>query len=333
MSQRTAVYAVRGPRPRPLQVVTEPLPDPAKGQVQLEVEAHGVAFGDVMRRLGVGAPWGPFVPGYDVVGRVVANGRDVQLPGGSRWYALLQPTGLGGYASRVNVAAKLLVPVPEGVAAPEAVALGLNHITARQLLRFAPSGGTVLIQGISGGLGTALLDVARLTGHRVLGTASERNHDRVRARGGLPFDYREPAWPQAVLEASQGGVDLALETVSGKSLQTSHRLTRRGGTVVFMGFTGSAREGGWAFLKDLAAAAPVYLFPRGRTVRTYGITVTRGSSRDPCVRDMAWVLEQHANGRLPSPRGRTFPLHEAAAAHALLLEGRGEGKMVLVAEP
>jgi NADPH:quinone reductase-like Zn-dependent oxidoreductase len=140
------------------------MPVPKRGEVRISVEAAGVAFGDVAQRRGAyfgGAPAMPYTPGYDVVGSVDAIGDDVsEAAVGDRVAAL---TLFGGYARYVCVPAEWAVKVPPPLDAAKAVALVLNSTTAWQLMRrvaLVRDGDAILVYGGSGGVGTALLDLA-----------------------------------------------------------------------------------------------------------------------------------------------------------------------------
>src|SRR5687768_9551271 len=159
-------------------------PSPAAGQALVRVEASGVSFAEQQMRRAkyYDQPAFPFVPGYDLVGTVVeaGTGVDPALTGG-RFAAL---TKIGGWASHALVDAADLVPVPEGVDPAEAETVVVNGLTAWQMLHGVAkvaAGQTVLVHGANGGVGSTLVQLARLAGARVVGTASPRHHDAVRS--------------------------------------------------------------------------------------------------------------------------------------------------------
>src|SRR5262245_29257281 len=167
--------------PDVLTLIQEPVPVPKPGEVRIHVEAAGVSFGDVAQRANLffaGAPPMPYTPGYDIVGRVDAIGDGVSEAGVGDRVAVL--TLLGGYARYVCVPSSWLVPIPEHLDASEAVAIILNYTTAWQMLRRVArvrGGETVLVYGASGGVGSAVLDVAKHLQLRVAAAASRRWHD------------------------------------------------------------------------------------------------------------------------------------------------------------
>jgi NADPH2:quinone reductase len=170
----------------------------------MRVHAAGVAFLDLLMREGTypGGPKPPFTPGYDLVGEVESTGAGVRgLQVGQRVAAL---TVYGSYTDWICLPADDLVPVPDGLDAAEAVSLVLNYVTAYQLLhraaRVAP-GERILVQGAAGGVGTAILQLGRLAGLEVFGTASAKDLEVVASLGATPIDRRRDDFV-AVLRAA-----------------------------------------------------------------------------------------------------------------------------------
>ncbi len=331
MSRRVVVRASGGPE---VLVLEEgPLPVPRRGQVRIRVRAAGVAFGDLMRRRGVLAPWRPFTPGYDVVGEVEAVGPGVAAAWeGERVACLLRPTGLGGYAEHALARVPDLVRVPEGLDEATAAALVLNYVTAWQIVHRVAGlrpGQRLLVHGASGGVGTALLDVGRHAGLTLYGTASARKHDLLRARGAEPIDYRSEDVVARVLALAGDGVDAVADPIGGENLAISRAVLRRGGTLVFFGITGEIERGLGALGAGMCRVATLALRPDGRRVRPYGITVPPGSSRGRCREDLERVLALAAEGVFTPAIGARLPLAEAAEAHRRLEAGEVVGKVVL----
>src|SRR4051812_26467786 len=196
--------------PRGLQIRHGAVPAAGPGQVVIRMEATGVSFAEQQMRRGryYDQPPFPFVPGYDLVGTVLTTGAGV-TPGlaGRRVAALVK---VGGWASHVLLDAADAVEVPEGIGAAEAETLVVNGITAWQMLHRRArvrSGGTILVHGANGGVGTVLVQLARAAGLKVIGTASARHHETLRAMGVLPVDYRAQDVPARVRELAPGGVD------------------------------------------------------------------------------------------------------------------------------
>lgn len=214
--------------PDGLRVTTRELPAPGPGQALLRVEASGISFAEQQMRRGkyYDQPSFPFVPGYDVVGTVL-EAPDPALVG--RRVAAM--TKIGGWSSHLVVDAADLVPVPAGLDAADAETFVVNGITAWQMLhrkaRVRP-GGTILVHGASGGVGTTLVQLARAAGIHVIGTASARNADVVTALGATALDYRGDV-PAQVRALAPGGVDAVFDHVGGPGIVDSFRLLAPGG--------------------------------------------------------------------------------------------------------
>jgi NADPH2:quinone reductase len=159
--------------PEDLRVIEEECPSPGPGAVRVKVLAAGVSLPDLLAREGVHpeTPRLPYTPGWDLVGTID------QLGPGVTGFAVGQTIAAmpihGGYAQYVRLPRQKLVPVPPGLDPAEAVAVVLNYITAYQMLHRtaqARSGQRMLVHGASGGVGSAMLQLARLAGVTMYGT-------------------------------------------------------------------------------------------------------------------------------------------------------------------
>ncbi|MFB7576472.1 alcohol dehydrogenase catalytic domain-containing protein [Streptomyces sp. NPDC056165] len=180
--------------PEGLQIRQAAVPDAGPGQIVIAMEATGVSFAKQQMRRGryYDQPPFPFVPGYDLVGRVLATGPGVDPNlAGRRVAALVK---VGAWASHVVVDAEDAVLVPDGLSATEAETVVVNGITARQMLHSRArvrAGQTVLVHGAGGGVGSVLVQLARAAGVKVIGTASPRHHEALRELDVIPVDYRD----------------------------------------------------------------------------------------------------------------------------------------------
>ncbi|CAA9453410.1 MAG: Quinone oxidoreductase [uncultured Rubrobacteraceae bacterium] len=318
--------------PEVLEVHRRDLPGLEPGQVMVRVEAAGVSFAEVQMLKGryFGQPKFPFVPGYDLVGTVeeVGEGVDEGLLG-LRVAALTQT---GAWAERVALDAKDLAPVPEVLDPAEAVAVVTNGVTAWQMLHRAARvrpGQTVLVHGASGGVGTLLVQLARLAGAEVIGTASASKHGHVRALGAVPIDYRGEDVPERVREISPGGVDAVFDHVGGAGLVDSWRMLRRGGTLVTYGSASTLTGTGHWIRPYLPIFARVLLWnalPNGRRAAFYYVKRWPNVFRE----DLSTVLSLLAEGKIEARVDRRLPLERASEALGLLASGKVSGKVVLV---
>src|SRR5947209_16233220 len=224
--------------PEVLQVVEDDVVEPQPGMVRVKVLTAGVAFADVALRRGTYPKQasGPVTPGYDIVGVVDKIGADVTgFTPGQRVAAL---TGMGGYTEYICLPHTELVPVPDELDPAEAVSLVLNYVTAYQLLhRIAKvkPGERILIHGAAGGVGTALLQLGKLSNLEMYGTASSSKQALISALGGTPIDYQHEDFVERVQSLTGDGVDVVFDAVGGENLERSYHTLRVGGRLVGYG--------------------------------------------------------------------------------------------------
>ncbi|MEV4147619.1 medium chain dehydrogenase/reductase family protein [Amycolatopsis sp. NPDC049691] len=321
--------------PDGLRVEHRELPPLAPGEALIRVEASGVSFAEQQMRRGkyFDQPPFPFVPGYDVVGTVL-DAEDPALVG--RRVAAL--TKIGGWRSHLAVPAADLVPVPGGLDAAEAETFVVNGITAWQMLhRHAKvrPGGTILVHGASGGVGSTLVQLARAAGITVIGTASARNLDVVTALGATALDYRGDV-PARVRELAPGGVDAVFDHVGGPGIVDSFRLLAPGGALIAYGSAATKDTPGNSRLPVLKLFARLLwwnVLPNRRRAHFYNVW---GGKRNPArfrarlAEDLTAVFDLAANGQLEAQVAARIPLTEAGKALALAESGTVTGKVVLV---
>lgn len=340
--QATEIVLTGIGEPEELQVTTRELPPPAQGQARLAVEATGVSFAEQQMRRGkyYDQPAFPFVPGYDLVGTVVETGPGAD-PGvvGKRYAAI---TKTGAWASEVVLDADDLVPVPAGVDPADAETLIVNGVTAWQLLhrvaRVQP-GQTVVVLGANGGVGSTLVQLARLAGATVIGTAAVRHHDALRALGAEPVESRTADTLERVRQLAPDGVHAVFDHVGGPGIVDSYRLLRRGGTLASYGTAATRDDAGSSKLPVLLLVARLLWWntaPNGRRARFYNLWSgqrRRAAFRTRLQEDLGRVLDLLARGELVAQVAARVPLDEAARAVRLAESGTVAGKVVLVPGP
>ncbi|MEM9488078.1 MAG: medium chain dehydrogenase/reductase family protein [Myxococcota bacterium] len=317
--------------PYPLRLDTRPIPEPGPDQIRVRIRAAGVAYADVTMRHGLypGVPARPFAPGYDIAGDVDAVGAAVtDFAVGDRVAAL---TFIGGYADYIVIATDYVAPIPDSVDYPTATSLVLNYVTAQQMLHRVArvrAGQTLLVHGAAGGVGTALLDLARHLDVTVFGTASAGKHDQVRRLGGDPIDYRNHDFV-AVMSERSDGADVVFDHLGGAHLRRSRQVLKRGGRVVCYG-TASAVGGGrwWTVLATFANILAISLRP-GYRASFYGILIAPFDKKRYIGEDLKAVLDMAARGEIAPVIGAKVPLEEAERAHRLMEDRAVVGKIVL----
>ncbi|MGW7350453.1 medium chain dehydrogenase/reductase family protein [Streptomyces sp. NPDC054784] len=325
--------------PEGLQIRHGAVPTPGPGEVVIRMEATGVSFAEQQMRRGkyFDQPPFPFVPGYDLVGTVLAAGDGVE-PGllGTRVAAL---TKIGGWSSHLVVEAADVVPVPDGVGAADAEAFVINGLTAWQMLHRKArvrSGQTVLVLGANGGVGSVLTQFARLAGVRVIGTASARHHDALREQGVTPIDYRSEDVAARVRELAPGGVDAVFDHVGGSGIVDSWRLLAPGGSLVGYGSASTRDDEGSKQLPVLKLLGRIWLWnalPNGRSASFFntwaGRSLSKSRFRARTRADLTQVFAALQRGDVVPRIAARLPLTSAAEAMRLAESGTVAGKIVL----
>jgi NADPH2:quinone reductase len=335
------VVVARHGGPEVLEVVEEDLPEPGAAEVRVKVLAAGVsAFDLIYRRWGrlPGSPRVPFTLGEDVVGVVDKVGGEVsslepgQMVAGGTW-----ALGVGGgYAEYVCLPAGELVPIPSGLDPAEAVCLVVNYLTAHlHLHRIARvrSGERVLVHGAAGGVGTALLELGRLAGLEMYGTASKHNHELVSALGATPIDYRTEDFVERIDSLTGIGVDVVVDPVGGaRHLWRSYRTLRRGGRLVWLGSAATNKEGLAVGPLSMLMVFLIKLIPDGRQAPSCPTLGKFAQADTEWYREtLTELLNYLAAGKIKPIVAQRFPLAEASRAHELLERSGHAGKVVLVA--
>ncbi|MEU8362170.1 medium chain dehydrogenase/reductase family protein [Nonomuraea sp. NPDC048882] len=325
--------------PEELQVRRGAVPGAGPGQVVIRMEATGVSFAEQQMRRGryYDQPPFPFVPGYDLVGTVVATGAGV--PPGLAGTLVAALVKVGGWASHVVVDAADVVAVPEGIGAAEAETVVVNGITAWQMLHREArvrAGQTILVHGANGGVGSVLVQLAQAAGVKVIGTASARHHDTLRERGVVPIDYRAGDVAARVREVAPGGVDAVFDHVGGPGIVDSWRLLAPGGTLVAYGTASTRDDQGskqWPVVKLLLRVWLWNALPNRRRACFYNIWAGRALSKDRfrarLRADLTQVFAALRRGDVTPQIAARFPLTHVAEAMRMAESGTVAGKVVL----
>ena len=331
--------------PEALRIVEEERPEPKAGEVRVRVLAAGVSLPDVMMREGIHpeTPPLPFTPGWDLVGVVDRLGGGVSGIEPGQMVAALPING--GYAEFVSLPQRELVPVPSGLDPAEAVSLVLNYVTAYQMLHRSAKvrpGQRVLIHGASGGVGSAFLQLGRLSGLEMYGTCSSHGASAVSNLGGIPIDYQHQDFVREIHRLTDDGVDVVFDSIGGTHIWRSRKALRPGGKVVAYGLTGSLRGGRLASgrpgqrqrFRRIAVfglyIAGSWLLPGRKRVTLYSIQWLKRMRPAWFRQDLIALFELLQEGKIKPLVAQRFPLAQARQAQELLGEGGVTGKLVLV---
>jgi NADPH2:quinone reductase len=321
-----AIEIIQPGGPEVLKPCERPVPQLKPGEILIRVLAAGVNRPDVFQRLGQYPvpPGASDLPGLEVTGEIV----DGDLSGsgfnkGDLVCALVQG---GGYAEYCAAPLAQCLPVPQGLSPLEAAALPETFFTvwSNVFQRGAlGEGETLLVQGGSSGIGTTAIQLAKALGHRVFATAGSA--DKCRACEDLgaerAINYKTEDFAPIVKELTGGkGVDVVLDMVGGDYVAREVSCLADDGRIVIIALLGGAKAN-----VDLGQVLRRRLTITGSTLRPRPVAFKAQIARE--LSERVWPLL--AAGRIKPVIYKTFPLEEAAAAHALMESSAHVGKIML----
>ena len=330
-----------------LKLVEEELQSPGPAEVRIKILAAGVSFADLLLRVGmhpeVEKP--PFTLGWDIIGEVVETGEKVtKFKPGDRVAAL--PIK-GGYAKYITLNEEELVLVPNGLTTEEAVCLVMNYIVAFQMfyrLAKVKDDNTILIHSATGGVGSALFQIARLHKVKIYGTVSTENVEIFRSQGGIPIDYRSEDFVKVSAEQEPEGFDAVFDGIGGEHVRQSYKTLASNGRLVFYGFTSFLvhpkkrwimlfktlwiLKTFWNFLSLYAAN----LIPNYKRLKVYSIQQLKRKHEIWFKEDLTRLFQLLKEEKIKPVVHSTISLDEVAEAHEHLHKGGVVGKIIIVNE-
>jgi NADPH:quinone reductase-like Zn-dependent oxidoreductase len=336
---KALVITEHGP-PEVLRVQERPDPEPGPGQVRVRVRAAGINFADLLARVGLypEAPKPPCVVGYEFAGDVESLGQGVE--GVSVGDRVIGGCRFGANAELAVTDARELLPLPDDWSYEEGAAVPVTYATAyAALVRYGnvQPGERVLIQAAAGGVGTAAIQIAKIAGAEVFGTASGSKHDAIRELGcEHPIDYRTKDFADEVrrITGEKQPLDLVMDAIGGKSFKQSFSLLRGGGRLVCFGASsvqsGERRSRARALrtLVQMPRFHPLKLMSESKSViglNMLALYTGKGSLED-YTRPLREWIEQ---GKIRPLVAEAFPMERGADAHRFMHEGKNVGKVVL----
>jgi NADPH:quinone reductase len=315
--------------PDVLQPVQRPVPQPDPDEVLIRVAAAGVNRPDVLQRRGMypPPPGAPSIPGLEVAGEIVALGDGVDpVYLGQRVCALVSG---GGYAEYCTAPVGQCLPVPAALSMVEAAAMPETLFTVWTNLferAYAVEGDIVLIHGGTSGIGTMAIALGKLFGLTVIVTCGSA--DKCAAAKSLgadhAIDYNAQDFVAEVQAITDGkGVNAVLDMVGGDYVPRNLACLAEDGRHV----TIAVQRGVMAEI-NMAAVMMKRLTLTGSTLRARPVSF-KALVADELARSV-WPFV--AEGKLKPVIDKTFPLAEAAAAHARMEAGDHVGKIVLTVE-
>ncbi|MGE9808607.1 NADP-dependent oxidoreductase [Janibacter sp. G1551] len=284
------------------------VPDPKVGPGEVLIRVRSASVNPVDWKVMAGYLDGlmqadfPAIPGWDVAGVVEAVGLDTpEYAVGDEVIAYARKDWVqhGTFAELVAAPVRTVARKPAALDWDQAAGLPLAGLTAFQLLTRlgTKAGDTVLVHAAAGGVGLLAVQIAKSMGARVIGTASERNHDYLRELGAEPVTYGD-GLAERVRALAPEGVDVVVDFVGGV-LETTKAVLKDGGR------HGSIVDG------EVAGAGGIAAWVR------------------PDSADLQALAALADAGKLTVPVARSFPLEEAAAAFALSQSGHVRGKIAI----
>ena len=208
----------------------------------------------------------------------------------------------------------------------------LNYTTAYQLIhRIAKMKEveSVLIHGAGGGVGTAALQLGKIAGLKMYGTASKAKHELVRELGGIPIDYRNEDFVERA-----AGVDAVFDPVGGRNWMRSYKVLGKGGR--FVGYGMSAAIEGGRTNKMLAAASFAWLglagLLPGKSARWYSIMTEKKKNPGWFPEDLTRLMAMLKEKVIRPVVAERLPLRDAARAHEMIEKASVSGKIVLMCQ-
>jgi NADPH2:quinone reductase len=313
--------------PEALVLAERPVPQPARGEVLIEVAAAGLNRADILQRRGFypSPPGAPSSPGLEVAGTIAGLGANVaEFKVGDAVCALLQG---GGYAQYCSVDAGQVLPIPAGLDMVEAASLPEAMFTVWSNVfgsgRLQP-GETLLVHGGSSGIGVAAIQLAAALGHTVFATAGSADKCRFCESLGArrAIDYKsEDFVAEIVKETGRRGVDVVLDMVGGSYVPRNLQVLATEGRLVMIATPGGAKGE-----IDVLRIMQQRLVITGSTLRPRSVEFKRA------IRDqlLAKVWPLIAAGRIRPVVDSVFALAQAGQAHARMETSEHKGKIILV---
>jgi len=321
-----AIEITQPGKPEVLQLCERPQPELKAGEVLIKVHAAGINRPDVLQRQGhYPVPAGASdLPGLEVAGEIVGGELgDSGFKKGDMVCALVQG---GGYAEYCAAPLAQCLPMPEGLSAVEAASLPETFFTVwtnvfdRAGLK---EGETLLVQGGTSGIGVTAIQLATAMGHRVFATAGSDDKARACEELGAErgINYRSEDFVEVVKSLTGGkGVDVVLDMVAGDYVAREIDCLADDGRIALIALLGGAKAN-----VDLGQVLRRRLSISGSTLRPRPVAFKAAIAQQ--LREHVWPL--FAAGKIKPVIYKTFPLAQAAEAHALMESSTHVGKIVL----
>lgn len=310
---------------------------PKEDELRLKVEGFGINYADVMATKGLyqDAPARPCIIGYEVVGRIEEMGTNAgDFAIGDRVVAF---TRFGGYATHINVRALATARIPDDLSITKATALATQFCTAwfsAEYVTRLHEGDRVLIQAAAGGVGTALIQLAKLKNCIIFGTAGSDEKIELIKKLGVhhAINYRNQDFFEEVkkINGEDQRLDLVFDSIGGKAFKQGMKLLGAGGRIVGIG--AAARKGGLSdlpFILNWGFYSPAFLLMPSRSI--IGVNMLRIADNKPMIlkKCLDVVTKLQREGRIDPVEGKSFDAAELPAAIEYVATRKSVGKVAL----
>ncbi|MEP6862201.1 MAG: zinc-binding dehydrogenase [Deltaproteobacteria bacterium] len=305
---------------------------PADDEVAIDVAYSGINFADIQMRLGLypDAPKKPFVPGYEVSGKVTAVGKNVRDV--KKGDEVVAGTYFGGYASHVTLPARQVFKLPDGIDLEAGAALPVNYFTA-QLALFEMArirkGDRILIEPATGGVGVLAIQMARHVGAEVVGlTTSPHKKKFIEELGATAYTVEE-----FHADATLRGYDLVINSSGGAAIEWQRQRLGMTGRIICLGMSSMTKNGKRSYIK---IASALLRTPRISVLKLFDAnTGVYALNALHILQDPTWIERLTSSmAAIPAMQlrphvGKVFDAKEVAAAHAYLETKQATGKVLL----
>tara|TARA_B110000285_G_scaffold53048_1_gene60337 strand:- start:150 stop:1196 length:1047 start_codon:yes stop_codon:yes gene_type:complete len=308
-------------------------------QVLIKTEAFGLNYADVMARRGLyrEAPAFPCIIGYEMVGKVVSCGDSVDKSLiGKRVMAFCR---FGGYAKHV-VTNDLAIQEVENQPAEELLALCTQGVTAYYMASYLTpvrAGDTVLIHAAAGGVGTLLIQLAKLQGAKVIAKVGRTEKESLVKELGADHvvNYNTSDYVESIIEyLGEERIDLSFNPVAGSTFKQDMSILGSGGRMVLFGGS-QLSNGKWGilsqlnFVRKMGLVLPIGLMMRSKNI--LGVNMLKIADNKPMVLKhcLTEVFKLYQSGKVKPQSGGSYSAHQLNEAHTALENGLTTGKLIV----
>lgn len=314
--------------PKVLKLVETEIPTPNAGEVLVKVKAIGVNYSDILRRKNTyfqETPL-PFVLGTEAVGEIVSVGDGVTIPYvlGTTVLAILpQATG---YSEYVTAIAQYCVPLPPEMNSEKATAIFVQGTTAQLMISQVAKDlkdKTVLINASAGGVGSLLVQLAKLNGATVIGaSSSDAKLETAKELGAdLTVNYSKANWSNSVKNLTDGkGVDIVFEMVGGEVYNQSLKSLKQGGQIIVFGCASGIQ----------GTVHPEFFVDENITQSGFNLAYFINNKMELWQEALQTVIGLLMQGQIKVEIAHRFTLEDASSAHEAIENRKTTGKVILI---